>query len=55
KATDGVFLSVKAGVTPIEDMLQASRHIGTEKMMGVILGDAASVTPQWLQRLLHEV
>lgn len=55
KATDGVFLSVKAGVTPIDDMLQASRSIGTEKMMGVILGDAASATPQWVQRVLHEV
>jgi len=55
KATDGVFLSVKAGVTPIEDMLQASRHIGTEKMMGVILCDAASATPQWVQRVLHDV
>ena len=55
KATDGVFLSVKAGVTPIDDMLQASQHIGTEKMMGVILGDAVSAMPQWVQRVLHEV
>ena len=55
KTTDGVFLSVRAGVTPIDDMLQASRHIGTEKMMGIILGDAASVMPQWVQRVLNEV
>lgn len=55
KATDGVFLSVKAGVTPIDDMLQASQNIGAEKMMGVILGDAASAIPQWVQRILHEV
>ena len=55
KTTDGVFLSVKAGVTPIDDMLQASRQIGTEKMMGVILGDAGSAMPHWVQRVLHEV
>lgn len=55
KSTDGVFLSVKAGVTVIDDMLQASEHIGTEKMMGVILGDADSAMPRWVQRVLQEV
>ena len=55
KSTDGVFLTVKAGVTPIDDMIQASQYIGTEKMMGIILGDAASAMPRWVQRVLHEV
>jgi len=51
-ATDGVFLSVRAGVTPTEHMARAAQEIGGEKLSGVMLVGAKSALPRWVVDLL---
>ena len=51
-ATDGVFLSVRAGVTPTESMARAVQDIGGDKLSGVMLVGAKSALPRWVVDLL---
>lgn len=52
QAVDGSFLSVRAGVTPIEGMKRAVQDIGDENLLGVVLVGATSPVPGWASSLL---
>ncbi len=53
-STDGTFLTVRAGVTPIDSMKRAVQEIGQERLSGVILAGAGSRLPDWVVHLMSE-
>lgn len=52
--TNGTFLVVRAGVTPLESMKRAAGYMGDATLLGVILGGADSPLPEFMIQLLTE-
>ena len=52
--TEGTFLAVKAGVTPLASIPRVAQDVGNGRFRGVILTGATSPLPDWLLHLLSE-
>jgi len=53
-STNGTFLTVRVGATPLESMKRVAQELNDETLLGVILAGAASPLPDWVAHLLSE-